>query len=248
MKKLYSIIIAMVLGILAIAQNTVKCNDGTVCKTVKIGTQEWLAENLNTSTFNNGDKIPEAKTKEEWIKAGKERKPVWCYYNNESANGAIYGRIYNFYVLKDSRGITPTGWKIPNFDDWVTLIKYVGNGGDAIAGGALKETGTTHWKTPNIALEPNPEAENFEGVSPFIEASPKNSYGFTALPGGFIIFAGDTPGFMNLSTCGYWWSLKRNSPNPTMCKIFNNKAVMAGNDNITPDLIGLIGMSIRLVK
>jgi uncharacterized protein (TIGR02145 family) len=78
---------------------------------VKIGNQVWMAKNLDVSTFRNGDKIPEAKSNEEWTKAFNEGKPAWCYYNNKKLNQN--GKLYNYYAVIDSRGLAPTGWEIP---------------------------------------------------------------------------------------------------------------------------------------
>jgi aspartate kinase len=82
-----------------------------------------MVENLNVSNFRNGEAIPEAKTNEEWIKAGNEGKPAWCYYENRSENGRIYGKLYNWYALNDPRGLAPAGWSIPENNDWRTLVK-----------------------------------------------------------------------------------------------------------------------------
>lgn len=87
-------------------------------KSVKIGTQTWMTENLNVSTFRNGDPIPEAKTNEEWEKAGKAGKPAWCYYDNDPNNGKKYGKLYNLHAVNDERGLAPKGWRLANFYDW----------------------------------------------------------------------------------------------------------------------------------
>jgi len=86
--------------------------DGNIYETVKIDNQMWMVENLNVSTFKNGDKIPEAKTDEEWIIAGKEGKAVWCYYNFSLEKGKKFGKLYNWYAVNDSRDISPEGWHI----------------------------------------------------------------------------------------------------------------------------------------
>ncbi len=114
---------------------------------IKIGTQTWSAKNLDVSTFRNGNPIPEAITNEEWEKAGKQGKPVWCYYNNDPKNGKIYGKLYNWYAVNDKRGLAPEGWHVPTDAEWATLITYLG--GKDVAGGKLKETDTTHWQSPN---------------------------------------------------------------------------------------------------
>lgn len=94
-------------------------------KSVKIGAQTWMAENLNVSTFRNGDPIPEVKTNEEWEKAGKEGKPAWCYYDNDPVNSSKYGKLYNWFAVNDPRGLAPEGWHIPRVDEWNTLKNYL---------------------------------------------------------------------------------------------------------------------------
>jgi len=94
-------------------------------KKVKIGYQVWMTENLNVDRFLNGDVIPEAKTNEEWAKAGVDGKPAWCYYNNDSANAKKFGRLYNWYTVNDKRGIAPKGWHIPMMEDFVVLSGMV---------------------------------------------------------------------------------------------------------------------------
>ena len=100
--------------------------DGRVYKTVKIGSQVWMAENLNASIFRNGDPIPQAKTDEEWNRAGKNKQPAWCYYNNDPANGAKYGKLYNWYAVNDLRGLAPVGYHIPSDAEWTRLTDYLG--------------------------------------------------------------------------------------------------------------------------
>jgi uncharacterized protein (TIGR02145 family) len=111
------------LGLLSIniAQTTgviTDTRDGKVYKTVVIGSNTWMAENLNVSTFRNGDPIYEAKTNEDWEKAAKEGKPAWCYYNNDHLNGKEFGKLYNYFALIDSRGLSPEGWHIPSRGEW----------------------------------------------------------------------------------------------------------------------------------
>jgi uncharacterized protein (TIGR02145 family) len=90
------------------------CNAHFIAQQIKIGTQIWATRNLDASTFRNGDTIPEAKTDEEWKAAGNDKKPAWCYYNNDPANGKKYGKLYNYYAVKDKRGLAPEGWHIPS--------------------------------------------------------------------------------------------------------------------------------------
>ncbi len=81
----------------------------TEFKTVVIGNQVWMAENLNVSTFCNGDTIPEIRNNADWLNAGYLGKPAWCYYENDSNNGKTYGKLYNWYAVNDPRGLAPKG-------------------------------------------------------------------------------------------------------------------------------------------
>lgn len=151
-------------------------------KSVKIGDQVWSAENLNTDRFANGDLIRDAKSDEEWKSAGEKRQPAWCYYNNDLANGNIYGKLYNYYAVADPRGLCPLDWHVSSNHDWITLEVYLG--GEAVAGGKLKEIGLAHWASPNR------------------EAN--NSSGFTGLPGGVRLYG--PMGCSGIGEYGYWWS------------------------------------------
>ncbi len=127
--------------------------------TIKIGTQEWLGKNLNVDHFANGDPIPEAKNESEWKTANYFQRPAWCYYNNDPANGQIYGKLYNWYAVTDPRGLAPKGWHIPDYNDFKTLLDFLG--GEEIAGLPMKST--TGWYRNNG----------------------NNKSGFNALPGGY---------------------------------------------------------------
>lgn len=131
--------------------------DGRVYKTVKIGNQVWMAENLNTDRFRNGDIIPNEKTMVEWLEAGEHEQPSWCYWNNTSYNGA---KLYNWYAVNDPRGLAPEGWHIPTGDEWARLIDYLG--GEDKAGSKMKSK--SGW------------IKNGNGT---------NSCGLSALPGGY---------------------------------------------------------------
>jgi len=89
--------------------------------TVAIGKQVWMTENLNVDTFRNGEAIPHVKTNEEWIKAGENKQPAWCYCDNDPANGAKYGKLYNWYAVANARGLCPAGWHVPSDDEWTQL-------------------------------------------------------------------------------------------------------------------------------
>jgi uncharacterized protein (TIGR02145 family) len=155
--------------------------DNNKYKTVKIGNQEWMAENLNVSHYRNGDSIRYAESSSDWVDAGKNKEGAWCYYENYPPLGKMYGKLYNYYAVIDPRGLAPIGWHIATTPEWNSLIYYLE--GDSIAGGKIKEIGTVHWGKPN------------KGAS--------NSSGFTALPGGYRLFEGS---FSYLFEHGCWWT------------------------------------------
>jgi uncharacterized protein (TIGR02145 family) len=150
--------------------------DGKVYKTVKIAEQIWMAENLNTEKFQNGDLIAEAKTKEAWINAGIKKKPAWCYYNYNSTNGLKYGKIYNGYAIMDPRGLAPQGYHITTLEEIKSLSDSLG--GIKISGVNLKSI--NNWE------------DNGNG---------NNNSGWNGLPGGFI-----DNSFRGLGWSGTWWT------------------------------------------
>jgi uncharacterized protein (TIGR02145 family) len=105
---------------------------------VTIGSQVWMAENLDVAYFQNGDPIPEAKTIEEWEKADANKEPAWCYYDNDPANGKKYGKLYNWYAVNDERGLAPKGWHVPTDNEWTELTDFLG--GLEVAGEKMKST------------------------------------------------------------------------------------------------------------
>jgi uncharacterized protein (TIGR02145 family) len=114
-----------------------------------IGSQTWMKNNLDVSTFNNGDQIVEVKTMEELLNANKQKIAAWCYYDFNNSNGNIFGKLYNYYTIIDKRSVAPDGFRIPAMKDWNNLIEYAG--GDEIAG--LKLRGTEHWKKDTVFNE-----------------------------------------------------------------------------------------------
>ena len=114
------------------------------CSDVTIGSQIWTGCNLNVSTYRNGDPIPEVTDQSTW---NSLTTGAWCYYNNDTVNGPVYGKLYNWYAVNDPRGLAPIGYHIPTNVEYNTLISYLG--GVLVAGGPLKEAGTSHWDSPN---------------------------------------------------------------------------------------------------
>jgi uncharacterized protein (TIGR02145 family) len=200
----------------------VKCldNQGRQYKTVVIGSQTWMAENLNVSTFRNGDIIPEAKTKEDWEQAGKNKQPAWCYYNNDPTNSAKFGILYNWYAVNDPRGLAPVGFHIPTDAEWDTLVTFLG--GEDVAGKKMKSTsGWESYTSGGSKTCPNCKNWNAEYRSKVAchtckdtrkVPAPKtthsgngsNSSGFSGLPGGYRSRYDGL--FYTIGKNGYWWS------------------------------------------
>lgn len=158
--------------------NIIIDNDSNNYPIVKIGNQVWLQKNLNSNTYRNGDTIPQVTDSLQWTNL---TSGAWCWFNNDSLNyGSIYGKLYNWYAINDSRGLAPEAWKIPTEFDWNQLVSTLG--GPSLAGEKLKETGTAHWNSPNIA---------------------SNTSNFTALPAGN---RGTDGIFRSIRNIGLWWS------------------------------------------
>jgi uncharacterized protein (TIGR02145 family) len=151
-------------------------------QTITIGKQVWMTKNLDVSTFRNGETIPEAKTKEEWISAGENKQAVWCYQGNDSENGTKYGKLYNWYAVNDSRGIAPEGYHIPTDQEWTVFSTFLG--GENVAGKKMKSS--SGW------------IENGNG-----EGNGTNKIGFSGFPGGYRLSNGD---FSSLGGLSEWWS------------------------------------------
>jgi uncharacterized protein (TIGR02145 family) len=124
----------------------VKDIDGNTYKTVNIGSQTWMAENLKVSKYNDGTEIPNITNGTEWSNLTTS---AWCNYNNSDSIGKIYGKLYNWYTINTNgnKNVCPTGWHIPKDSEWVNLTQLLG--GFLIASGKMKEIGTTNWLFPN---------------------------------------------------------------------------------------------------
>ncbi len=164
--------------------------------TVTVGTQEWLGKNLNVDHFANGDPIPEAKTEEEWKRAGENKQPAWCYYNNDPANGPKYGRFYNWYAVNDPRGLAPKGWHVPSDSEWDIIIKHLA-GNSAEVNKPVTAGNFTIYTTDAVGtLLKSTSGWNENGNG-------NNNSGIAGLPGGYRNTFGT---FNDLGKSGYWWS------------------------------------------
>ncbi|MCK5102664.1 MAG: fibrobacter succinogenes major paralogous domain-containing protein [Cyclobacteriaceae bacterium] len=188
--------------------------DGYGYDTIHIGNQTWLKENLEVTHYQNGDTIPSGYDRTDW-----ENLMIGAYslYNDSIRS---FGLLYNWYTVNDTRNIAPVGWHVPTKDEWDTLI--VNLGGDAIAGGKLKEVGTVNWNEPNTGAT--------------------NESGFTSLPSGYRYY--DDGGYYSLGTMSYYWTSSEAATNHAFGKgmRYNTEGVdrIYGNKND--------GYSIRCIK
>jgi uncharacterized protein (TIGR02145 family) len=148
--------------------------------------QDWMVKNLDVDHYKNGDVIPQVTNQADWASL---TTGAWCYANNDPANGAIYGKLYNWYAVNDPRGLGPAGWHVPSETEWTNLSDCLG--GKAIAGGKMKSTGTYEagtglWYAPNTGAT--------------------NSSGFNGIP---AILRVEEGSFIDVATPhirDYWWS------------------------------------------
>ena len=212
MKKISLILSAVVMTAMMLSS----CGGGAskevtsgASKEVTIGKQVWMTQNLNVDKFRNGDPIPEAKTDEEWRKAGENGEPAWSYYNNNPDNGDRYGKLYNWYAVNDPRGLAPEGWKIPSDEEWSRLEDFLGD--ISVAGTKMKST--DFW------------ADN--------ECNGTNESGFSGLPGGLRYTNGP---FGNVGENGIWWSSTETNSSSAWTRDLNGYDGFVGRDDIGKEL------------
>ena len=184
---------------------------------VTICNQVWMTKNLDVNTYPNGDPIPKITDPSIWASL---TTGAYCYYNNDSATyAATYGKLYNWYAVHDPRGLAPEGWHIPSDAEWATLETCLG--GSSVAGGKMKETGTTHWTAPNTDAT--------------------NSSGFAGLPGGNRTEDGSIG---NIGGIGLWWSSTEASTAGAWSRyLFNYNGVIDRVYNLKG-----VGLSVRCLR
>jgi uncharacterized protein (TIGR02145 family) len=197
-------------------KSLVKDKDGNYYNFVKIGSQVWLTENLKTARLSDSISIALVENGATW---SSQIIPAYCWYNDDvTSYKDRYGALYNWYAVNTGK-LCPTGWHVPTDADWTTLSTYLG--GDALAGGKLKELGILNWDAPN--------------------ASATNSSGFTALPGGYRMNTGI---YGNVGTYGNWWSTTS-----VLANVANYRYLYYGNASITKSFISQkSGLSVRCLK
>jgi uncharacterized protein (TIGR02145 family) len=154
--------------------------DRNIYKSVKIGKQEWLAENLTTTRYNDGTLIQNVKDRERWDMFGIG---AWCYYENDELNNGMFGKLYNSFVVNNDKNVCPIGWHIPSFYEWIVLKEFIG--GDEIAGGKMKKYKNSSWNIKYID-------------------SLNNCY-FNALPSGFRNKTNQKEDFIMKNKATAWW-------------------------------------------
>jgi uncharacterized protein (TIGR02145 family) len=155
--------------------------DGNTYTSIIINGQEWMQQNLAVTKYRNGDPIATGLSNTTWQNITNDG--AYAIYNNDAANNTLYGKLYNWYAVNESRGLCPTGWHVPSDTEWTTLETNLG--GSSVAGGKMKST--TGWTSPNTGAT--------------------NSSGFTAFPGGYREANGT---YNTIGYAGYWWSSSEN--------------------------------------
>ena len=197
--------------------STVTDIDGNVYNTVTIGTQVWMVENLKTTKYRNGDPIANVTDNAAWAALATG---AYCWYNNDATTyKATYGALYNWYAVADSRNIAPAGWHVPTDAEWTTLTDYLG--GESVAGGKLKETGTSHWLSPNTGAT--------------------NSSLFTAVPNGSRASLGVV---YNIGYTAIWWSSSDYSSDITWSRLTS----LGNSDVYRSSSYKMDGLSVRCVR
>ncbi len=153
---------------------------------------DWSVENLKLKHFKNGDPIPKATTKQEWITAFEEGKPAYCFYNNDSTLGEQFGYIYNWFALADPRGLAPEGTRVANQNDWDTLFMFINSRQDP-------KTGVE----PNNTVMKSLTSDRLRSTQGWSNARESfNMFNFNVLPGGYRLSDGTFSG--NGSVTGIW--------------------------------------------
>jgi uncharacterized protein (TIGR02145 family) len=194
---------------------------------VTIGTQIWSSTNLDVTTYRDGTPIPQVTDPTAW--AGLTTG-AWCYYNNTTANGITYGKLYNWYAVAGihdtdpstpNKILAPQGWHVPSDAEWTTLTDFLGGG--QVAGGKMKSTGTSLWSSPNTAAT--------------------NESGFSGLPGGS---RGSGGTFHLVGTNGFWWSSSENDTTNAWARYLNY--YVSGGAAVRYNVNKKYGLSVRCLR
>ena len=204
--------------------------DGNSYATVKIGDQIWMAENLKTTKYRNGEPISNVTNKSQWNELSIKPASAQCAYNNDHINSNKYGRLYNWYAVSDSRNIAPPGWHVPSDGEWNKMTDYLDINHNIFGPEAKALAATIEWPTYSSV---------FECISD--QLIKNNVTGFTALPGGFRWECGE---FVSIGYGGYLWSYTEKDTSTVWRRLlgFEDRPIVRGAFN------KCCGLSVRCVK
>jgi uncharacterized protein (TIGR02145 family) len=203
---------------------TVTDVEGNVYKTIKIGDQIWMAENLKTTKYRNGASISLVAGEDAWKNQNITKPPAYCYVEGAEANTAAYGLLYTWPTVKDSRGLAPVGWHVPSEEEWEALLTFLGGRKEATK--KLKEAGGAHWEATNTGT---------------------NTSGFTAVAAGQRNYDGTYRSFGGLvDRHATWWTSTKSADNINDTGIVRD---IAGNQTIVSQAYFYgTGLSVRCIK
>ena len=217
----------IVMGIPCPGTPTVKDVDGNTYNTVQIGTQCWTKENLRVTKYRDGTDVP---LDESGGTTGDDNGQTWgnrnigarTVYEHSYPLFATYGYLYNWYAATDTKGLCPNGWHVPSNTEWTNLTNYLG--GESVAGGKMKTTGTTFWNSPNTGAT--------------------NESGFSALPGGWRSGEGSFSSFSSIRGSTFFWSASEDSSSNAWVRYLNdNDGYLARTNRRNPS-----GVSVRCLR
>ncbi len=198
--------------------------DGYKYKTIIIGNQEWMGENLKVSKYEDGTVIPNVTDNTQWSKL---TSGAWCYNNNNITNNLKFGKLYNWYAVSPTtngnKNVCPTGWHVPTDNEWSIMTDFLG--GEAKAGGKLRDAGESSWNSSST--------------------SNTNPYLFSALPGGAREPDGN---FISIGNYGSWWSNTDNTQLYFNITSWTRSMEGSGDDILRLYSVKGTGLSIRCIK
>jgi uncharacterized protein (TIGR02145 family) len=207
---------------------TVTDIDGHVYRTVKIGDQWWMAENLKVTQYRNGDPISQIIDHTEWIRV---TTGAYCNYGNDTSNVSTYGRLYNWYAIDDERGLAPKGWHVPSDEEWKQLEIVLGMSRaeaddegwrGSIGGGKLKQAEILYWQSPNTGAT--------------------NESGFSALPGGYRLSVYGK--FSSMGNYAYFWTATSSGDDVAWSRSLNANSSAVGRSRGSRNY----GFSVRCIR
>jgi uncharacterized protein (TIGR02145 family) len=194
--------------------------EGNLYKTIVIGDQEWMAENLKTGKYRNGEEIPTNLNDIEWENTLQTEQGAWAWFADDSLNECPFGKLYNWFAATDVRNVCPVGWHVPSTEEWISLANSLG--GEDVAGGKMKSIGFNYWQSPNELAT--------------------NECGFSGLPSGDRDIDGS---YNNQNFQGIFWSTTESDAEYAIAKrLLYNFSLLFTDDNGYKQA----GFSIRCIR